>query len=121
MRATMPTAARAAFDSEIAAAGAAWDNDAAWAALERAHILSQPWAGPHVRCHVAMLVLACRTRDLREVAGQLYRTVLAGPGSLAGRIPVGNSGRARVSAFRAMPVPSDLAALLDADDGDRRG
>ena len=68
-----------------------------------------------------MLVLACRTRDVREVAGQLYRTALAGPGSATGRIPLGNTGRARVSAFTPMPVPADLAAVLDAAEIDRGG
>lgn len=121
MSRAMPATVRTSFDAELAAARAAWDNDAAWAALERAHILSQPWAGPHVRCHLTMLVLACRTRDLREVAGQLYRSVLAGPGSTTGRIPLGNTGRARVSAFRPMPIPADLAAILDAGEVDRRG
>ncbi|MBL8778321.1 MAG: DUF3703 domain-containing protein [Acidimicrobiales bacterium] len=121
MNRSMPAGVQAIFDAELAAAQAAWDNDAAWAALERAHILSQPWAGPHVRCHLKMLVLACRTRDIREVAGQLFRSVLAGPGSMTGRIPLGNTGRARVSAFKPMPIPVDLAAVLDADEIDRRG
>lgn len=115
MSRTMPPAVRAAFDTELTVARSAWDNDAAWAALERAHILSQPWAGPHVRCHVSMLVLAVRTRDVREVGGQLYRGVLAGPGSMTGRFPLGNTGRARVSAFRPMPVPADLATVLAAE------
>lgn len=117
----MPAGVRASFDAELAAAQAAWGNEAAWAALERAHILSQPWAGPHVRCHLKMLVLACLTRDIREVGGQLYRSVLAGPGSTTGRVPLGNTGRARVSAFKPMPIPADLAAILEAGQIDRRG
>lgn len=120
MSRAMPAAVREAFDGEIAAAQTAWDNDTAWAALERAHILSQPWAGPHVRCHLKMLVLACRTRDIREVAGQLYRGALAGPGSMTGRFPLGNTGRARVSAFKPMPIPADLAALLGDHQTDAR-
>lgn len=117
----MPPAVRAGFDAEIAASQAAKDTQAAWAALERAHVLSQPWAGPHGRFHLKMLVLACRTRDVREVAGQLYRSALAGPGSTTGRIPLGNTGRARVSAFKPMPIPADLAAILDAGEIDLRG
>ena len=31
------------------------DERGEWKHLERAHILSQPMAGPHVRTHVAML------------------------------------------------------------------
>ena len=62
-----------------AAATALRNNDtaAAWAHLERAHILSQPMAGRHVRTHVAMLAFAVRTRRAHEVFGQLFRIVVA--------------------------------------------
>lgn len=78
-----------------------------WELLERAHVLSQPWAGWHVRVHAAMLVAGLRDRDAREAWGQLVRLVVAGPGSLAGRYPVGNTGRARVPATRPMPIHDD--------------
>ena len=42
-----------------------------WSHLERAHILSQPWAWPHTRVHAVMLRQAVRDRDVREVMGQL--------------------------------------------------
>lgn len=83
-----------------------------WQPLEEAHVLSQPWAWPHVRVHGAMLREAVRQRDRRETLGQVVRLLVAGPGSLAGRYPVGNTGRANVSMMEPMPVPSDLAALL---------
>ena len=84
-----------------------------WSHLERAHILSQPMVVPHVRTHLAMISCAFRRRDGREVAGQLMRLVLAAPGSLTGRYPVGNTGGADVSAFLPMPIPDDLRAILD--------
>jgi hypothetical protein len=59
-----------------------------------------------------MLGAAGRRRDGREVAGQLLRLALAVPGSLTGRYPIGNTGGADVSAFRPMPIPEDLRALL---------
>ena len=40
-----------------------------------------------------MLRLAMRTRNRREVTGQLLRLVVAGPGSASGRHPKGNTGR----------------------------
>ena len=89
----------------------------AWALLEDAHVLSQPWAWPHVKVHVAMLALGWRTRDRREVAGQLLRIVVAGPGSVTGRYPEGNTGRASVPATQPMPVPDDLRMLLEVVDG----
>jgi hypothetical protein len=84
----------------------------AWARLADAHVLSQPWPVPHVRVHAAMLGMGWRTRDAGEVGGQLFRLVVAAPGSLTGRYPAGNSGRADVSAFAAAPVREDLAELL---------
>ena len=42
-------------------------GDDPWPSLERAHLLSQPWAWPHTRVHLAMLRLAVRQRDGREV------------------------------------------------------
>jgi hypothetical protein len=95
-------------------AHAAGDDAEAWRLLERTHILSQPWAWPHVRSHIDMLVLAARTRNRREIVGQLVRIVVAGPGSATGRYPLGNTGRAIVPATKPMPVPDDLAELLAA-------
>lgn len=88
------------------------DVTAAWLALERAHILSQPAAWLHTRVHLAMLVLAVRTRDVRELAGQMARLAVAGVGSWLRRYPAGNTGRARVPINQPMPIPADLAALL---------
>ena len=88
------------------------DQAGAWSHLERAHILSQPMAGRHVLTHLFMLRAALERRDVHEVAGQLLRLVLAAPGSWTGRYPVGNTGGADVSAFRVMPIPDDLQAVL---------
>lgn len=88
------------------------DAEAAWAALEDAHVLSQPWVWPHLRTHSAMFVLAAQTHDTREAVGQVVRLVVAGPGSLTGRYPLGNTGRSRVSMFAPMSVPADVEALL---------
>lgn len=109
----MPSTVRQAIDAELAAAKAAEDPAATWRALERAHILSQPWAWPHTAVHGRMLVFAVRQRDAGEVLGQAVRLAVAAPGSLAGRYPRGNTGRARVGLTQPMPVPDDLAALLD--------
>lgn len=95
------------------AARSADDATAAWAALERAHILSQPDLGPHLANHWAMLGFALGQRDWREAAGQVVRLALAPLGSLTGRIPTGNTGRSNVGAFKAMPIPDDLASQLN--------
>ena len=83
-----------------------------WSLLETAHILSQPWAWMHVRVHGSMFVTAIVQRDVREVRGQLSRIAVAGPGSLSGRYPTGNTGRARVRATQPMPITGELAEVL---------
>jgi hypothetical protein len=88
------------------------DFDRCWALLEDAHVLSQPWAWLHVRVHGSMFVAAVVQRDVREVRGQLSRIAVAGPGSLSGRYPTGNTGRARVPATQPMPIAGELAEVL---------
>lgn len=111
-RGAMPTKVRVALDAELAVAAGATADDERWRALERAHILSQPWAWPHTAVHWRMLGVALRSRDRREALGQVVRLVVAAPGSASGRYPEGNTGRSSVGLRQPMPVPDDLAALL---------
>ena len=80
--------------------------------LERAHILGQRDTLKHVETHWLMLRLALSTRSFREVFGQVTRIVAA---ALFSRIwvPIGNTGRANVSAIQPMPVPEDLRETLE--------
>lgn len=93
-------------------ARASGDVDAAWDALKTAHILAQPYFGPHWSSHISMLRFAAAQRDWREVGGQLLRLALVPLGNATGRLPMGNHGRARVSPFRPMPIPHDLRERL---------
>ena len=114
-RAVQRDALREAWKVERAAARAARrraDHKLEWHHLERAHILSQPMVGPHVRTHAAMFGTALRRRDAKELVGQLARLVMAAPGSASGRYPLGNTGGADVSPFRPMPVPEEFRTLL---------
>ena len=88
------------------------DTDAAYAWLERAHILSQRMPLRHAESHWLMLRAGWQVRDWREVSGQLPRILAA---LLFSRIwvPLGNTGRARVSAFQPMPLSDDLKRLLE--------
>ncbi|MCP3140285.1 DUF3703 domain-containing protein [Pyxidicoccus xibeiensis] len=107
---------RAAFEAELqeaTRAEARADLTLAWRHLERAHILSQAHAGPHVRSHCRMFAFGWRRRDVRELVGQAVRIVVAGPGSWLGRAPLGNTGGANVGILTPMPMPEDLRALLD--------
>ena len=114
-RPTNKQAIRQAWASEHTAAHqarTAGDAAGEWSHLERAHILSQPLAVAHVRTHLAMLGYGIRHRDRHEIAGQLLRLLVAGPGSALRRYPLGNTGGADVSAVTPMPIPADLQALL---------
>lgn len=79
--------------------------------LERAHILGQRHYLPHLRSHFWMLKAGLRSRNWQEVLGQIPRLV-ASVGSLVGVVPIGNTGRANVSALRPMPIPADLRIYL---------
>ena len=115
---------RRALQEELATAGRAEaDGEVArsWRHLERAHVLSQPHAWPHLRVHGRMFAFAWRRRDGRELLGQLPRLLLAAPGSWTGRAPRGNTGGAEVGIFTPMEIPADLAALLCEGSSGRSG
>lgn len=81
--------------------------------LERAHVLGQKSTVQHVRVHMAMLVWGIRHHDSREVIGQITRLIGAASKTWVGLIPQGNTGGANVSAFKSMPIPEDLADLIN--------
>jgi hypothetical protein len=108
---------RTAFDREMAAAADAksrGDLDLAFGHLERAHILGQRHTGPHIRSHVGMLRIGWQRNDPRELIGQLTRIAAA---LVFSRIwvPLGNTGGANVSPIKPMPIPQDLAHMLDVE------
>ena len=106
---------RAAWLAELAAARsfrASGDASREWSHLERAHVLSQPLPVAHIRTHLAMLTYGVRRHDRREVVGQLIRLVVAGPGSVTGHYPAGNTGGAAISLRAVLPIPDDLRAPL---------
>lgn len=103
-----------AYDTEIALArlaAASRDHDACLAHLERAHVLAQRMTGRHVHVHWLMLLAGLRKRDWREVGGQVPRMLFSLLFSSVW-VPVGNTGRARLNAFKPMPVPQDLRHLF---------
>ena len=80
--------------------------------LERAHILGQRNYLPHVSNHFWMFKVAVKKRDIREALGQISRMIMS-VGSIIGTVPLGNTGRARISPIKPMPIPSDLQAFFD--------
>lgn len=113
---------RGAYEAELLAASEAMvagQVEAAFHHLERAHILSQRHTLEHVRVHWRMLRLGLAMSAWREVFGQSTRIVAA---ALFSRIwvPIGNTGRANVSALKPMPVPDELRPMLEPDRPARR-
>ena len=114
----MNDALRAAYVAELAAArtaAAGDDIERAYHHLERAHILSQRHTLEHVHVHWLMLRLGAAVGDWREVLGQSTRIVAAAVFSRIW-VPLGNTGRANVSAVKPMPIPGDLRSVLE-DEG----
>lgn len=105
--------AQLVYRHEMAAAKGASDPLTRWKHLERAHIVSQPDPWLHTCNHAAMLVLAMRQHDRREALGQVLRLIVAAPGSITGRYPVGNTGRVSAGLMTPMTIPEDLAAALN--------
>lgn len=102
---------RAAYDAEMTIAKVLYrerDYERCLAHLERAHILGQRNYIPHVVNHYWMLKAGWQRRDMQEVLGQIVR-IIGSAGSLVGAVPIGNTGRANVSAIKPMPIPADLA------------
>jgi len=84
-----------------------------WNWLMAAHVVGQHDAALHFDSHCRMLALARRSRDWREVAGQLLRIALLPLGHLLRRLPAGNIGRATVPALQPMQPPEAVQLLID--------
>lgn len=114
----MPTPVRPYYEAELRKSEEARmrsDMQLEWHHLERAHILGQRWPREHNAVHWRMLVFGFRTKNTREMIGQLPRLILGGVKSFVGTVPIGNTGGAGVPAMRTMPLPQDLSALLEGD------
>lgn len=85
----------------------------AFSHLERAHILGQTSTVEHVRVHWHMFLWSIRQSDVRECLGQLLRIIGASIGTVLGLVPQGNTGGTNVNPFKSMPIPPELAALLE--------
>ena len=81
--------------------------------LERAHVLGQSITAEHTRVHWLMLKCGWRSKDWREVFGQLFRIIGAATKTPFAIYPSGNTGGANVSPFRSMPIPDDLRMMME--------
>lgn len=81
--------------------------------LERAHVLGQRYVVPHTRTHIRMLCIGVKTRNLREIIGQLIRIPGGIVASAIGKVPIGNTGGANIKLTATPPIPDDLKKFLD--------
>lgn len=110
----LPPVVSHAYAKEVALSRAAerrGDLPMAWRHLERAHILGLVAVWPHIGVHARMLRFSILHWNRQEVAGQLVRIVIAGPGSYSGRAPLGDTGASNAP-VPPVPVPEDLRSVL---------
>ncbi len=84
--------------------------------LERAHVLGQLYVVPHTRCHIWMLFVGIRTRNLKEVVGQLIRIPGGIVASALGKVPIGNTGGTNIKLTTTLPVPDEFRQVLGYDE-----
>jgi len=60
-----------------------------------------------------MLLFGIKSKDLKEIIGQMPRLLLGGVKSFVGEIPVGNTGGANVPPLQPMEIPADLERIIE--------
>nr|WP_136252188.1 DUF3703 domain-containing protein [Ningiella ruwaisensis] len=81
--------------------------------LEDAHVIGQHSTKLHCLTHYHMLIHGIKRRDLKEVAGQVFRLVGAATKTAIGFIPNGNTGGANISPFKPLPISQSNQVILD--------
>ncbi|MCW8109058.1 DUF3703 domain-containing protein [Alteromonas ponticola] len=81
--------------------------------LENAHVLGQHSTFWHTYVHWKMFKWGVKHKSIKEITGQLFRMVGAITKTPFGLLPMGNTGGANVSPFKAMPLKPEHARLLN--------
>lgn len=84
----------------------------AWKHLERAHVIGQSYPIAHSKVHWLMLKFGFKTKNTKEIIGQLPRLFFGGVKSFVGVIPVGNTGGANVPPLKPLPINKDIQAIF---------
>ncbi|MBK7230795.1 MAG: DUF3703 domain-containing protein [Saprospiraceae bacterium] len=111
----MPSALKPFYNKELSAAEKAFTKgllQQSWNHLERAHILGQPYPYTHSFVHLKMLLFGFKTKNTKEIIGQIPRLLVGGVKSFVGIIPVGNTGGANVPPLLPMEIPEDLLTII---------
>ncbi|WP_010521445.1 DUF3703 domain-containing protein [Aquimarina agarivorans] len=86
----------------------------AWHHLERSHIIGQSYPIEHTNSHWLMFKFGLRQKNTKDVFGQIVRLVVGGWKSFIDHVPLGNTGGSNVPPLKPMPMPGDIAKLLNA-------
>jgi len=89
------------------------DQPRRWLLLEAAHMVAQTRLVPHARAHALMLTTACHADDWAEAMDQAFRLALVPLGHLSGRLPLGNTGRSNVSAFKPIEIKPEIRQVIE--------
>lgn len=87
----------------------------AWSHLERAHIIAQKYPYEHTYVHFKMLLFGFRTKNFKEIIGQIPRLIFGGIKSFVGTAPIGNPGGANVPPLKKFPIAEDLRHIIYAN------
>lgn len=93
---------------------------AAWILLEEAHIFAQPDPSTHFYVHWQMLIVAFKTKDRKELWGQIIRLMLSIPSSVFRSYPIGNTGRSNVGLFSPMKLSQRNQIKMEKLDGQEK-
>lgn len=88
------------------------DLKGAWNHLERAHILGQNYPHTHTFVHWKMLQFGFKTKNSKEIIGQIPRLLFGGIKSFVGKIPAGNPGGANVPPLKSFQIEKELQEIF---------
>ena len=60
-----------------------------------------------------MLIFAFKTKEFKEIIGQLPRLFIGGIKSFIGEISTGNTGGSNVHPLKKMPIPNDIFTVMN--------
>lgn len=83
--------------------------------LERAHKLEQLNPMEHTAVHWSMMCLGFRTKNMREIIGQLPRLLFSSVTSFVGKIPSGNTGEAHVNVLKPIPISEESRNIINSN------
>ena len=112
---SMPTSLKSYFHKELTEAENTFSKgyfQQCWRHLERAHILGQLYPITHSFVHWKMLLFGIKTKNAKEIIGQIPRLLIGGLKSFVGNIPIGNTGGANVPPLQPMEIPEDLLFII---------